>query len=162
MASLICRRSVPEGRIEVEPGTALRGKLAGWLGTGARRITSNLARNDLHLAVKNLAFLFERLVQFERDARARSGALDPRDARALAVGTGALLRLLAPLAPHIAEELWQQCGGLGLVASAAWPAPLSEDGPEETSGSNPASARKTGRPAASHPRRGEQRATDPR
>ncbi|HVE87025.1 MAG TPA: class I tRNA ligase family protein, partial [Myxococcales bacterium] len=94
---------VPEGRIEVEPGTALRGKLAGWLGTGARRITSNLARNDLHLSVKNLTFLFERLVQFERDARARTGAMDPKDARALAVGAGALLRLLAPLAPHIAE-----------------------------------------------------------
>jgi len=32
-----------------------------------------------------------------------------------------LARLLAPLAPHFAEELWQRLGGEGLVARAAWP-----------------------------------------
>ncbi|HYV44931.1 MAG TPA: class I tRNA ligase family protein [Myxococcaceae bacterium] len=145
----------PERPLEVEPGTALRGKLASWLSTGAERISGNLARNDLHLSVKNLVFLFERLVQFERDARARTGTLDPKDAGALAVGTGALLRLLAPLAPHIAEELWQLCGGRGLVASAPWPVPLPERDPEEVA------ARGTGRPGASR-RRGEQRAADSR
>jgi leucyl-tRNA synthetase len=31
------------------------------------------------------------------------------------------LRLLAPYAPHIAEELWQQLGETGLVADAPWP-----------------------------------------
>ncbi len=35
---------------------------------------------------------------------------------------GAFVRLLAPFAPHIAEELWQQLGGGGLVAQAQWPA----------------------------------------
>lgn len=32
-----------------------------------------------------------------------------------------LTQLLAPLAPHLAEELWQRLGGQGLVALAAWP-----------------------------------------
>jgi leucyl-tRNA synthetase len=32
------------------------------------------------------------------------------------------LRLLAPYAPHIAEELWQQLGETELVADAPWPA----------------------------------------
>jgi leucyl-tRNA synthetase len=32
-----------------------------------------------------------------------------------------LLRLLAPLAPHIAEELWHRIGAPGSVAAAGWP-----------------------------------------
>jgi leucyl-tRNA synthetase len=32
-----------------------------------------------------------------------------------------LTRLLAPFAPHLAEELWQRQGQEGLVAFAAWP-----------------------------------------
>ncbi len=31
------------------------------------------------------------------------------------------LQLLAPLAPHIAEELWERLGGRGSIMSAAWP-----------------------------------------
>jgi leucyl-tRNA synthetase len=33
-----------------------------------------------------------------------------------------LTRLLAPFAPHLAEELWQRTGQEGLVALASWPA----------------------------------------
>jgi leucyl-tRNA synthetase len=35
-------------------------------------------------------------------------------------------RLLAPLAPHFAEELWEQLGGAPFVALAPWPAPEAE------------------------------------
>ncbi len=31
------------------------------------------------------------------------------------------LRLLAPFAPHIAEELWQRLGGLNTIVDAGWP-----------------------------------------
>ena len=31
------------------------------------------------------------------------------------------IKLLSPFAPHICEELWEQLGGEGLVASSAWP-----------------------------------------
>ncbi|MDR2982886.1 MAG: leucine--tRNA ligase [Puniceicoccales bacterium] len=34
----------------------------------------------------------------------------------------ALLQLLAPLAPHIAEELWQRLGGTGSISESGWPA----------------------------------------
>ena len=36
-------------------------------------------------------------------------------------GAEAFVRLLAPFAPHLAEELWRALGGEGSVALAAWP-----------------------------------------
>ncbi len=38
------------------------------------------------------------------------------------VAARALVRLVAPMAPHLAEEAWARIGGDGLVADAAWPA----------------------------------------
>ena len=32
-----------------------------------------------------------------------------------------LIRLVAPMAPHLAEEAWAALGGEGMVADAAWP-----------------------------------------
>jgi leucyl-tRNA synthetase len=32
-----------------------------------------------------------------------------------------LIRLAAPMVPHLAEEAWARAGGEGLVADAAWP-----------------------------------------
>jgi leucyl-tRNA synthetase len=34
---------------------------------------------------------------------------------------GALIRLLAPFAPHLAEEFWFRLGGQGSVHCQAWP-----------------------------------------
>ena len=34
----------------------------------------------------------------------------------------ALIPLVSPFAPHIAEELWEQTGGTGSVFDSAWPA----------------------------------------
>jgi leucyl-tRNA synthetase len=31
------------------------------------------------------------------------------------------MRLVAPMAPHLAEEAWAVAGGEGLIADAAWP-----------------------------------------
>lgn len=49
-----------------------------------------------------------------KDASAMSGAL-------MKEIVGALLRLLAPFAPHMTEELWAQLGEEGSVHKAAWP-----------------------------------------
>ena len=39
-----------------------------------------------------------------------------------AEAVSAMIRLLNPMAPHIAEELWERTGGQGLCADAPWPA----------------------------------------
>jgi leucyl-tRNA synthetase len=43
----------------------------------------------------------------------------PSAARSLAVA--AMVRLVAPMVPHLAEQAWAARGGEGLVADAAWP-----------------------------------------
>ncbi|MGQ0661036.1 leucine--tRNA ligase [Sphingosinicella sp.] len=43
----------------------------------------------------------------------------PSASRTAAVGT--LTLLVAPMAPHVAEEAWSAAGGTGLIADAPWP-----------------------------------------
>ena len=46
-----------------------------------------------------------------------SSVRDPLAAEALS----ALIRLLAPFAPHLAEELWMKLGGIDSVHKQKWP-----------------------------------------
>jgi len=92
--------------------------LARQLETATARITRALAHHEFHLAAKNLRLLVDRLESHEhRPHTAASGAGD--DTFSDAIRT--LVRLTAPLCPHIAEELWQVIGENGLVAAAPWP-----------------------------------------
>jgi leucyl-tRNA synthetase len=83
-----------------------------------RKITGNLERYAFHLAIQQLMFFFDQIVKFEQDRRAG-------DEIALTFAVRSLLHLAAPLAPHVAEELWERGGGIGLLAAAAWPQPIS-------------------------------------
>ena len=49
------------------------------------------------------------------------GELRAADSSALADALIAAVQLLAPLAPHISQELWAAAGQDGFVAAAAWP-----------------------------------------
>jgi len=63
-------------------------------------------------------------------AAAKAPASDTPRAQARHEALLALSRLIAPFAPHLAEECWQRAGETGLVASAPWPAydpALAED-----------------------------------
>ncbi len=46
---------------------------------------------------------------------------NPGDAGVLAESVRSLIVLLAPFAPHMAEELWEQTGGTGLLCNQPWP-----------------------------------------
>jgi leucyl-tRNA synthetase len=61
---------------------------------------------------KAVAKLFELVNAIER--------ADASASRTNAIRT--LMRLVAPMAPHLAEEAWAAGGGEGLIADAAWPA----------------------------------------
>jgi leucyl-tRNA synthetase len=60
---------------------------------------------------KAVAFLYELVTAIEKAA--------PSATRDEAVGT--LIRLIAPAAPHLAEEAWAALGEAGMVADAPWP-----------------------------------------
>ncbi|WP_127903775.1 leucine--tRNA ligase [Solirhodobacter olei] len=52
-----------------------------------------------------------------------ANAVQRSDASATAKGTAmrATAQLIAPMTPHLAEEIWSMLGGSGLVAEAPWP-----------------------------------------
>ena len=55
-------------------------------------------------------------------SNALSGQLDSLDAYVRQEALSVLIRLLAPFAPHLAEEFWHRLGGEGSVHTQPWPA----------------------------------------
>src|SRR3954451_18893493 len=112
--------AAPSATRELDLEDGLRRRLAGWCDTAGSGITENYERLDMHRATRTLMSLLERIEDFEsRVAARREPAPEDRDATVYALCL--LLRLLAPVAPHIAEELWARSGSEGFVADAAWP-----------------------------------------
>jgi leucyl-tRNA synthetase len=108
---------------EAETDTAfMRERLSKWCENGVSRITGDMAELQMHKAVRNLTRLFERIQDYEKRVVKRRGQLSRADAEALADALVLLTRVLAPLAPHIAEALLLEAGredDVELLAS--WP-----------------------------------------
>ncbi|HYV16643.1 MAG TPA: class I tRNA ligase family protein [Conexibacter sp.] len=105
-----------------EEGAAkLRNRLENWRGVAVRRITENMAGLDTHRAARNVMTLVERIRDFERRVLKQQDQLTPSDTAALQRALLDAIRMLAPMAPHMAEELWAAAGQDGLVAAASWP-----------------------------------------
>jgi leucyl-tRNA synthetase len=98
----------------------LRDKLSDWCANGAGRVTEDMVNLEMHSAVRNVMRLFDRIKDFEKRVLARTGTLSAADHEALLGALGVLAQLLAPLAPHIAEELWIVFGGDG-DTQTPWP-----------------------------------------
>jgi leucyl-tRNA synthetase len=98
----------------------LRLKLSQWCEKGAEKITEDMEGLEMHSAVRNVMRLFDRIRDFEKRALARGDELSAADRGALLSALGVLAQLLAPLAPHIAEELWIALGADG-DAQIPWP-----------------------------------------
>ncbi len=82
-----------------------------------KKVTEDLGeRMHLNTAVSSIMELNNALTPL-----ADSEASGPAELWAVAEAIDALIRLLAPFAPHLAEELWHARGGSGFVALAPWP-----------------------------------------
>jgi leucyl-tRNA synthetase len=107
---------------EVEGAAKLRRRLDNWHGVAVRRITENMEGLETHRAARNVMTLVERVRDFEKRVLRVQDSLTPSDQAAMQRALLDAVIMLAPLAPHIAEELWSAAGQEGLVANAAWPA----------------------------------------
>jgi hypothetical protein len=110
--------AAPGTQIDVSDG--LRRRLAGWCDTAVARSAENHERIDPHLATRNAIRLFARIKDFDGRVLEERGELAGADREAVGIVLAVLARLLAPLAPTVAGELWQSTGHGG-TADDAWP-----------------------------------------
>ncbi len=109
----------------------LRRRLARWCRMGCETVTENLERLEMQRAAHNAMLLFTRIQDFERRALdRRGGKLEPADREAIVAALLLLVQLLAPLTPHIAEELWSLAGHTSLVSDSPWPVPVRHSAQE--------------------------------
>ncbi|WP_127115711.1 leucine--tRNA ligase [Shimia sediminis] len=76
------------------------------------------AIRDVTLGVESFGFnaSIAKLYAFTNTlAKSRAGAAAKREA------TKTLAQLMAPMTPHLAEDIWQMLGGEGLIINAPWP-----------------------------------------
>jgi leucyl-tRNA synthetase len=111
----------PEARIDTSE--KLRRRLANWCRVACAKVTENYERLELQRAAHNAMLLFTRIQDFEQRAQQRDGELEPADREAVVAALLLLVQLLAPLTPHLAEELWSLAGHTSLVSDAPWPVP---------------------------------------
>lgn len=81
----------------------------------AQRVTENLEAQRFHKAIAAL-------MEYSNWLRAEAARLPAADFEA---ARRMLLLLLAPFAPHMAEELWARIGGAGSVHDQPWPTPAA-------------------------------------
>lgn len=82
------------------------------------KITSDFEGLHLNTIVAALMELFNELSDFNADP----GTASETDAFAVREALEALVVMLAPFCPHVAEEMWEQLGHPGgLLSSARWP-----------------------------------------
>lgn len=77
-----------------------------------RKVTDDIRRLSFNTAIAGLMEYVNELYKFKIDGYSKDGWLE---------ALNALVQMIEPFAPHMANELWQQLGNEGLVQSAHWP-----------------------------------------
>jgi leucyl-tRNA synthetase len=86
-----------------------------------RSITENFEeRLHLNTCISSLMELTNEIYTFDAEVDKAGSATDV-DVRIAAEAFEALIRMLTPFAPHVAEELWQETGHSTSLAMAPWP-----------------------------------------
>ena len=99
----------------------LRARLAKWSDTAVEKMTEDMDALEMHSAVRNVMRLFDRIKDFEKRALAREPELNEANLTAVLEALQVHAQILAPLAPHIAEELWIAFGNEDHGAQTPWP-----------------------------------------
>ncbi len=108
---------------DIDTSSRLRRRLAAWCDVALRKVTENFAELKTHRATRNTMLLLDRIEDFERRATPQEGGdLSAADAAAVRSALSLLIALLAPIAPHLCDELWARMGGEGAIGEAPWPA----------------------------------------
>ncbi|HEX8958900.1 MAG TPA: class I tRNA ligase family protein [Solirubrobacterales bacterium] len=106
----------------------IRERLGKWCDNGLGRITAELEALQMHKAVRDVARLFERVQDYEKRILERRGELGSEDFEALLAALALLARVLAPFAPHAAEQLLLALGHEdGHELPGPWPEPSSAE-----------------------------------
>jgi leucyl-tRNA synthetase len=95
-----------------------------WLGTEQeggedRPLTRKLHRTVAAVGANIESLAFNKAVANLYELATAVEKAPPSPARSAAVE--AMIRLIAPMAPHLAEQAWAALGGEGLIADAPWP-----------------------------------------
>ena len=86
-----------------------------------RRVTENLEeRLHLNTCISSLMELTNEIQSFDAEVEKPNGAA-PTDAAVAREAIEALICMLAPFAPHIAEEMWEAYGHGSSLARSQWP-----------------------------------------
>jgi leucyl-tRNA synthetase len=115
---------------QIDISDRLRQRLANWCDTATEKITNNFETLAMQRATRNIMLLLTRIEDFEKRKITERGVLEERDEYALAVALALLLQFVAPIAPHIAEELWERCKSGDSIEACEWPAAKLATGPE--------------------------------
>jgi leucyl-tRNA synthetase len=96
-----------------------------------RSITENFEeRLHLNTCISSLMELTNEIYVFDVEVEKR-GTADSAEVAIASEAFEALIRMLAPFAPHVVEELWESIGHSGGLTSATWPEYIPELAREE-------------------------------
>jgi leucyl-tRNA synthetase len=104
----------------IDTSEKMRRRLAHWCAVACEKVTVQLEGLQMQRAAHNAMLLFTRIQDFESRVL-EHGEIEALDREAILAASLLLVRLLAPLAPHVAEELWSAAGNTALVCDAGWP-----------------------------------------
>jgi leucyl-tRNA synthetase len=107
----------------IDASDRLRRRLAHWCTVACEKVTTQLECLQLQRAAHNDVLLLTRIEDFEARVLEQREQIQAPDREAIVAALLLLVQLVAPLAPHIAEELWSAAGNATLVGAAGWPTP---------------------------------------
>jgi len=104
--------TVTQQYLDAEKTTNDDPKLAVALNKTIKKVTDDIRRQSFNTAIAGLMEFVNDLYKFKLDGFSEKGWRD---------ALTALAQMLAPFAPHIADEMWTQLGHEGLIQNASWP-----------------------------------------